>query len=92
MADDASSADPERYSGDDPPEWSESEVSRGPGEPEDVAGVATDRTPGWLDERARWLLLVVGLVMVFVPEPVTTMLGVGFVVGAILLWIASPFE
>lgn len=79
-------------SGDDPPEWSESGPSQGPGRPEDVAGVATDRTPGWLDERMAGLLVVVGVIMVFVPEPVTTMLGLGFVVGGLLLWLTDLFE
>ena len=77
---------------DEPPEWSESEPARGPGRREDVAGVATDRTPGWLDNRARWLLVAVGLILVFVPEPVTSMIGLGFVIGGILLWVADLFE
>lgn len=59
--------------------------------PEDVAAVATDRGPGWLDDRARWLLIVAGIVMIFVPEPVTSMIGLGFVVGGVLLWLADLF-
>jgi hypothetical protein len=44
-----------------------------------------------MDDRAQWLLIVAGIVMIFVPEPVTSMIGLGFVVGGVLLWLADLF-
>lgn len=67
------------------------EDNTGDVQPDDVAAVATDRGRGWLDDRARLALIVLGVIMVFVPEPVTSMIGLGFIVGGILLWLADLF-
>lgn len=60
-----------------------------PRTPEDVAGVKSSGIGERIDGRTIAALVALGVVMVFIPEPITTILGLGFVVGGILLLLFS---
>jgi len=63
----------------------------------DDTGVDTvDETTGesaeqYVEEGLAALLLVVGIILFFFPEPFTSMLGIGLIIIGVLVWIADYF-
>lgn len=56
---------------------------------DDVAGVSSDLNSGLLRRWGKLGIIVVGVLMLFIPEPITSILGLVFIVAGILLWVAD---
>lgn len=50
-----------------------------------------DSDDSYVEEGAAALLLVVGIILFFFPEPFTSLIGIGLIILGVLTWLADYF-